>query len=141
MKFSYIIPFKFSEERLVTLRKVLSNVRTFDCEIIVIEQGTESILPSKGVLENEKYLFINNPLPFNKAWSLNVAWKESQNDILVFGDADNMISKENLLKSIDELQEYEFVSPHNRLIDLEPLENDFDNEKIFEGIYCKRISY
>jgi len=132
MKFSYIIPFKFSEERLVTLRKVLSNVRTFDCEIIVIEQGTESILPSKGVLENEKYLFINNPLPFNKAWSLNVAWKESQNDILVFGDADNMISKENLLKSIDELQEYEFVSPHNRLIDLEPLENDFDNEKIFE---------
>jgi cellulose synthase/poly-beta-1,6-N-acetylglucosamine synthase-like glycosyltransferase len=132
MEFTYIIPFKYSDDRLETLKKVLSNVRGFDCEIIVIEQGTESILPTKGVLNNEKYIFLNNPLPFNKAWSLNVAWKESKNDIIVFGDADNMISKENLFKSLEELNEYEFVSPHNKLIDLEPLENRLENEKIFE---------
>ena len=57
MEFTYIIPFKYSDDRLETLKKVLSNVRGFDCEIIVIEQGTESILPTKGVLINEKYIF------------------------------------------------------------------------------------
>lgn len=132
MNFTYIIPFKYSDDRLMTLKKVLSNVRSFGCEIIVIEQGEESILPTKNVIQNEKYIFINNPLPFNKAWSLNVAWKEATNDVIVFGDADNMISQENLLKSIGELKEYDFVSPHNKLIDLEPDENDFENEKIFE---------
>ena len=132
MNFTYIIPFKYSDDRLITLTKVLSNVRSFGCEVIVIEQGEESILPTKNVLQNEKYIFINNPLPFNKAWSLNVAWKEATNDVIVFGDADNMISQENLLKSFDELKEYDFVSPHNKLIDLEPHENDFENEKIFE---------
>jgi hypothetical protein len=35
MEFSYIIPFKYSDDRLETLKKVLSNVRGFDCEIIV----------------------------------------------------------------------------------------------------------
>ena len=44
----------------------------------------------------------------------------------------NEISKENLFKSLDELNEYEFVSPHNKLIDLEPIENGLENEKIFE---------
>ena len=120
MEFTYIIPFKYSDDRLETLKKVLSNIRDFGCDIIIIEQGTESILPTKDILKNEKYIFLNNPLPFNKAWSLNVAWKESKNDIIVFGDADNLISRDNLFKSLDELNQYEFVSPHNKLIDLNP---------------------
>jgi len=132
MEFTYIIPFKYSDDRLETLKKVLSKIRDFGCDIIIIEQGTESVLPSKDILKNEKYIFLNNPLPFNKAWSLNVAWKESKNDIIVFGDADNLISKENLFKSLDELNQYEFVSPHNKLIDLNPNENKLENDQIFE---------
>lgn len=132
MEFTYIIPFKYSDDRFETLKKVLSNVREFSCDIIVIEQGSESILPSKGLLTNEKYLFLENTLPFNKSWSLNIAWKESRTDVIVFGDADNFISKENLFKSLSEIKEYDFVSPHNKLIDLEKVENSLENSKIFE---------
>jgi predicted glycosyltransferase involved in capsule biosynthesis len=132
LEFTYIIPFKYSEDRFETLSKVLSNVRGFGCEIIIIEQGSDSILPSKGLLTNERYLFLENNLPFNKSWSLNIAWKESKNDVIVFGDADNFISKENLFKSLEEIKEYDFVSPHNKLIDLEKVENNLENYKIFE---------
>ena len=57
MEFTYIIPFKYSDDRLETLKKVLSNIRDFGCDIIIIEQGTESILPTKDILKNEKYIF------------------------------------------------------------------------------------
>lgn len=129
---TYIIPFKYTEDRLLTLKKVLENVRPLECEVIVVEQGTESILPKKDVLKNEKYIFLNNPHPFNKSWSLNVAWKEATNDTIVFGDADNLISIESLSEALKEMETYDFVSPHSRLIDLKSEENSLDSQKIFE---------
>jgi cellulose synthase/poly-beta-1,6-N-acetylglucosamine synthase-like glycosyltransferase len=131
MDFTYIIPFKFTEDRLLTLKKVLENIKNLGCETVVIEQGTESVLPSKNVITDQKYLFLENNLPFNKSWSLNVATKESTKNSIVFGDADNIIDTSNLLKSIESLKDYDFVSPHKRLIDLTPQENYLDFEEIF----------
>ena len=132
MNFTYIIPFKYTDDRFLTLQKVLENIKDLNSEIIVIEQGQESILPSKNLTYNFKYIFLSNLLPFNKSWSLNIAWKEAQNDISVFGDADNLIDTNILLESIKLIGEYEFVSPHRRLIDLEISENNLPLEDIFK---------
>lgn len=133
-KFTYIIPFKYTDDRLLTLEKVLKNIKDskLNCETIIIEQGLESLLPTKNIITDEKYIFINNPFPFNKSWALNVAWKQATTDIIVFGDADNLIDTKNILSSIEELNEYDFISPHIRLIDLNPEENSLEFNKIFE---------
>ena len=132
MNFTYIIPFKYTDDRFLTLQKVIDNIKNLNCEVIVIEQGTESILPSKNLLTTQKYIFLNNPYPFNKSWGLNIAWKEAANDIIVFGDADNLIDTNNILSSISQMDDYEFVSPHIRLIDLNPNENGLDGNFIFQ---------
>ena len=132
MNFTYIIPFKYTDDRFLTLQKVLENIKDLDCEIIVIEQGQDSILPSKNLTTPFKYIFLQNLLPFNKSWSLNVAWKEATNDIIVFGDADNLIDINLLLESLKLTNEYDFVSPHKRLIDLDFSENNLPIEDIFK---------
>lgn len=131
--FTYIIPFKYTDDRALTLKKVLKNIKdsNLNCEVIVIEQGLEPILPAKNIITDENYIFMSNPLPFNKSWSLNVAWKTATTNKIVFGDADNLIDTKHILSSIDELNNYDFVSPHIRLIDLEPSENNLDTNKIF----------
>ena len=78
-----------------------------------------------------KYIFLENKLPFNKSWSLNCAWKQATNDIIVFGDADNLIDPYNILDSIKEMDEYDFISPHIRLIDLDKEESKSEFEKIY----------
>jgi len=132
MNFTYIIPFKYTDDRFLTLQKVIDNIKNLNCEVIVIEQGTESILPSKNLLTTQKYIFLKNPYPFNKSWGLNIAWKEATNDIIVFGDADNLIDINNILSSINDMSDYDFVSPHIRLIDLQPNENELDGNSIFQ---------
>jgi predicted glycosyltransferase involved in capsule biosynthesis len=131
--FTYIIPFKYTDDRFLTLERVLQNIRNsnINCEVIIIEQGLESILPSKNIISNENYIFMNNSLPFNKSWSLNVAWKTATTDTIVFGDADNLIDMNHILSSIEELKDYDFVSPHIKLIDLQPNENKLPSEDIF----------
>jgi predicted glycosyltransferase involved in capsule biosynthesis len=131
--FTYIIPFKYTEDRFLTLERVLQNIRNsnINCEVIIIEQGLESVLPSKNVILNENYIFMHNSLPFNKSWSLNVAWKTATTDTIVFGDADNLIDMNHILSSIEELKDYDFVSPHIKLIDLTPNENKLPSEDIF----------
>jgi len=132
LNFTYIIPFKYTDDRLITLKKVLENIKNIDCEVIVIEQGHLPLLPDKNLLTYQKYIFIENKLPFNKSWALNVAWKEASNDIIVFGDADNLIDPNNILESIKDMEEYDFISPHVRLIDLSYEENNLELNEIFK---------
>lgn len=132
MSFSYIIPFKFTQDRLLTLKKVLSNLQDLDCEIIIVEQGVEPILPATEIISKERYIFLENHLPFNKSWALNVAWKSATHDRIVFGDADNLMSTDKIISSLSNLDNFEFVSPHVRLIDLSENENQMHFEKIFE---------
>ena len=132
MSFTYIIPFKYTDDRFNTLQKVLNNIKDLDCEVIVVEQGTQSILPDKNIIINQQYLFIDNPLPFNKSWGLNCAWKKASNNIIVFGDADNIIDPKHILEGVNEMIDYDFVSPHIRLIDLDPQESQMDLSKIYQ---------
>jgi predicted glycosyltransferase involved in capsule biosynthesis len=131
--FTYVIPFKYSSDRLFPLAKLLRHIKdsNLNCEVIVIEQGLEPTLSSKNIITDENYIFMENQLPFNKSWCLNVGWKSATTNTIVFGDADNLIDSKHILSSISELKDYEFVSPHIRLVDLEPHENALDCSQIF----------
>jgi len=131
MSFSYIIPFKYTNDRFETLKRVLENIKDLDCETIIIEQGKESILPTKEVNYNFKYIFLYNDMPFNKSWSLNIAYREASFDKIVFGDADNLIETKYILEGISELDSFEMVSPHCRLVDLSQEESKMDFSNIW----------
>lgn len=132
MDFSYIIPFKYTDDRFLTLIRVLDNIKELDCEIIIVEQGDISVLPSKNIETNIKYIFLENKLPFNKSWALNVGYKEAKYEKIVFGDADNLIDVSKIIEGLSELDNVEMVSPHIRLIDLSKEESHLSNDDIFK---------
>ena len=131
MSFTYIIPFKYTEDRFETLKKVFKNIENLDCQKIIIEQGTDSILPTKNLEYSFDYIFLPNYMPFNKSWSLNVAYKEAKFDKIIFGDADNLIDTKYIFEGLSELDNFEMVSPHTRLVDLDSDESEMEFEKIF----------
>ncbi len=124
MTLTCIIPFMYSEDRLLPLRRVLANARLLNCEVIVIEQGLQPALPDKQVLTDEKYLFLKNEFPFNKSWALNIAWKQAAGDAILFMDADTLIAPEHVQAAVEALADCDFISPHTKVIDLLETESD-----------------
>jgi glycosyltransferase involved in cell wall biosynthesis len=131
MSFSYIIPFKYTDDRFETLKRVLENIKDLDCETIIIEQGPKSFLTTKELSYKFKYIFLHNEMPFNKSWSLNIAYREASFDKIVFGDADNLININFIIEGLNALDTFEMVSPHSRLVDLSPEESKLDKNEIF----------
>jgi glycosyltransferase involved in cell wall biosynthesis len=132
MTLTCVIPFMYSEDRLLPLRRVLANARLLNCEVIVIEQGREQLLPSKEVLTDEKYLFLKNEFPFNKSWALNIAWMQASGDAILFMDADTLIAPDHVRTAVAALADCDFVSPHAKVIDLQESESDLPLEALFE---------
>jgi hypothetical protein len=127
-------------ERLINLKKILNNIQDLNCEIIITEQGSEPKAKDLVTTPN-KFIFINNQLPFNKSWEFNCALEEVSNEIIVFGRwPDNLINPSDLQKSIDEMNNYDFISPHKRLIDLTEKENNLEFEEIFKIDRPGRVS-
>lgn len=131
MNMSCIIPFRYSEDRVLPLQRVLVNARALDCEVIVIEQGPTPLLPEKNLLAGEKYIFLQNEFPFNKSWALNIAWKQTDKEFILFMDADTLIDPKYVRASVDACADYDFVSPHTKVIDLLEPENNLELEQIF----------
>jgi len=119
MKFSYIIAYRNSPDRIHNLQKILGWVSELDCEIIVVESDKNSYLSTVDLGVKFKHIFLQNEHPFNKAWCFNVAWKSAQSDIIVFGDADLVMNKESLMNSINLVSEYECINPYSSVVDLE----------------------
>lgn len=131
--FTYVIPFKFTEDRYKTLTKVLTNIKFLNIPIVIVEQGEQSILSQTNLMnECDEYIFVENKLPFNKSWGLNCAWKTVNTEFIIFGDADNLIDPNVLQSSMKEMVDYDFISPHIRLIDLTNEESVMDTSEIFK---------
>jgi len=116
--FTYIIPFKYSQQNLMNLKRVLEWLSGFSqLEIIVVEQDKEPKLQAY-TLKGFKYVFIESKLAFNKGWSYNVGVKYSTTPALIFGDAHTRMDPNKLIESIKLLQNYESVNATNELIEL-----------------------
>ena len=121
-KFTYIIPYRFQMDRILNLRRVIDWLSGFNgIEIMIVEQDSHSKISHlnfKGT-----HVFIENSGPFNKNWALNVGLKRAQTNVIVFGDSDLIMHPDHLIKSLEELNNYEFVNPYQSVIDLDPNES------------------
>lgn len=125
-KFSYIITYRDSEERRNNLFLVLDWLKEINCEIILVEQDSEKKLNFEDL--NIKHIFIYSLRPFNRSWGFNVGSNLASYDKLVFGDADIIMSKENLLESVATLNDINVVSPYQRVTNLTIEETLYYNE-------------
>jgi predicted glycosyltransferase involved in capsule biosynthesis len=129
MNISYIIPFKYSKDRIKTLKRVLDSISKYKFEIIIVEQGEKQCLKQEDF--DVKLIFIENKIMFNKSFSLNVGWKNCSGDVIIFGDADLVISEESMNNAINDIQTNEMVSPYNKVIDLTEQESLLNTDDFF----------
>jgi glycosyltransferase involved in cell wall biosynthesis len=111
---SYIIPFRSAnKERLNALYFILNKLRSYfpEMEIMVVEQDTTSKLELDSTLKI-KHVFLSNSGLFNKCWALNVAAKNTEKDVLVFGDSDMFLSKEDYISFFAAAELFESATPN-----------------------------
>lgn len=128
-KFSYIIPFRFQNDRIMNLKRVLEWVSGFSgVEVILVEQDSHSKISHLSL--KAKHIFIKNSGAFNKNWALNVGFRNALSDILVFGDSDLIMNPEHLIQSLEQIRDFEFVNPYQSVIDLELFESQLSLQEI-----------
>ena len=116
--FTYIIAYKHRADRIHNLKRVLEWLIGFTgIEIIIIEQDRSPKLHTFS-LRGVKHIYTKSDLPFNKAWAFNVGLKYSTTGTIVFGDCDIIMDAQEFINGLKSLQNFECVSPYNRVIDL-----------------------
>jgi len=117
--FTFIIPYQHKMDRLMNLKRVVEWVSAFQgVEIILVEQ--DRVPRIKNIfLKNTQYYFVKSELPFNKALAMNVGLKHAHSPVIVFGDADIIMDPQQFINGLSLINQYECVSPYNKVIDLE----------------------
>ena len=130
-KFTYVIPFRFRQDRIIPLRRLVDWLSGFqNCEILIVEQDTHSKIEHLNIRAN--HFFIKSDLPFNKSWAYNVALKRSISPVLIFGDADVIMDPLSLIEALKQLETYDCVAPLKEIINLSPQESLIDSQSILK---------
>jgi glycosyltransferase involved in cell wall biosynthesis len=128
-KFTYVIPFRYKPDRIISLKRVVEWVSGFNgIEILIIEQDKHSKIENLNL--KGRHIFVESDLPFNKAWAYNIAIKRTQSPVLVFGDADVIMHPNDLIESLKALDSYDCVIPNSNLVQLSPPESSADIQSI-----------
>jgi hypothetical protein len=128
-KFTYVIPFRYSPDRIIPLRRIIDWLSGFQgIEIMVVEQDKHSKISHLNLRVN--HVFIESDAPFNKSWSYNVALKRASSPILIFGDGDFMMNPNDLIDSLRILDSCDCVIPTNNIVTLSPQESVADMNMI-----------
>jgi hypothetical protein len=129
-KFTYVIPFRYSPDRIIPLRRVIDWLSGFQgIEVMVVEQDKHSKISHLNLRIN--HVFIEGDIPFNKSWAYNVALKRSNSPILIFGDADFIMNPNDLIESLRVLDNCDCVIPTTNIVSLTPQESVGDMNMIF----------
>lgn len=127
-KFTYVIPFRFKQDRIIPLRRILDWLSGFqDIEVLLVEQDRHSMISHLNL--RATHIFIESKLPFNKSWAYNIALKRCNSSVVIFGDADVIMNPLELIESLKQLDGHECVIPSSNMIKLTPSESiqDFGN--------------
>ena len=128
--FSYIIPFRYSPDRLLGLRRVIEVLNGYiNSEIIIVEQDKHSKIEAFNL--KARHIFLKSGMPFNKAWAYNVGLRFSLSDVVVFGDADYMIEPQKFINALNQVEKYDCVIPTNKTVYLSPQESLMNYPDIF----------
>lgn len=126
MKICYIIGYRHKEDRYNNLSKTLDWLLSIpNLEVLIVEQDTESKFKN---IWSINHVFLNNPHPYNRSWAFNVGVKEIDADIYAFGDSDLVMKTDEFLESINELENYDVVSPYKSVLDLTEDETKYNLE-------------
>lgn len=116
--FTYIIAYKHRADRIHNLKRVLEWLIGFTgIEIIIVEQDKAPKLHTFS-LRGVKHIYTESNLPFNKSWAFNVGLKYSTTNTIVFGDCDIVMDAQEFITGLKALQNFDCVSPYNKVIDL-----------------------
>lgn len=119
--FTYVIGYRHKIDRIQNLRRVLDWINGFGgVEVLLIEQDTHSKISHLNL--KAKHIFVKSNMPYNRSWAFNVALKNSNSNIMVFGDSDLIMEPNEFITGLNALKEYSMVSPYNSVIDLTPQE-------------------
>ena len=110
-KFTYIIPFRFSPDRIISLRRVIDWLSGFQgIDVLIVEQDTHSKISHLNM--RARHLFIESSLPFNKSWAFNVALKRCTSPIVVCADADFIMDPNDLIQSLNAIDYATIFKPN-----------------------------
>jgi len=121
VQYSYVITYRSDQEiratNLFAVLRWLSELR--DIEVVLVEQDRGPQLKAGALPANCTYHFVHNEGPFNKAWGLNVGFKQSSGTVIGFGDADMVMDAAALLTSYERCRgEFDAIKPYERHVDL-----------------------
>jgi hypothetical protein len=129
-KFTYVIPFRFEQDRIIPLKRVVELLSGFHgIEILIVEQDKYSKISHLNLKAN--HLFIKSEAPFNKSWAYNVALKRIISPIIVCGDADFIMNPNDLIESLKILENYDCVIPTSKILNLTHQQTLGDIQSIF----------
>lgn len=135
-KISYIIPYKHNIERFLNLNRVLDWLYSIplDMEVIIVEQlDIESKFKLSDVLNKCRIISVeSNSDVFNKSWLMNIGIRNTDSNVLIFGDCDMILSVNNFIESVRLISSNHVVSPYNRVIDLDEKESILTFNDIFK---------
>lgn len=124
MKMTYVIGYRHSDERYKNLTRTMEWLMQIpNIDVVIVEQDTNpKFINSWGV----NYIFAYNPLPYNRSWAFNIAYRDYPNDYLAFGDSDLVMDTNEFINSFNKLSEFDVVSPYKSVLDLTPDETEKD---------------
>lgn len=129
-KFTYVIPFRFRSDRIIPLKRVIDFINGFQgSEVVIVEQDSHSKISHLNL--RAKHIFLKSELAFNKSWAFNVVLKRAISHVIIFADADFLMSPNDLIESLKTLENHDCVIPTNNIISLSPQESASDLNQIF----------
>ena len=128
--FTYIIPFTHSHERITNLKRTIEWLSGFsNVEIIVVEQSKSPMLHTFS-MRGFKHIFTQTDIPFNIGWAYNIGIKNSTSDVIVFGDWKTKMNPDDMIRSLNQLQNNQVVICNSKTVTLHPHEFDNDFQKL-----------
>ena len=124
MRVTYVIGYRHKNDRIINLKRVLDWLGGFqNMDIVIVEQDKFSKISHLNL--KAEHIFIKSDKPYNRSWAFNVALRRCTNPVIIFGDSDIVMDSQELINSIEQLNNFDVVSPYTSVLDLTQDESNY----------------
>lgn len=125
--FTYIIGYRHRMDRLNNLRRTLDWINGFSgAQVILVEQDKHSKISHLNL--KCQHIFVKSNMPYVRSWAFNIGLRYAKTNIICCGDSDLIMNPEDFIKGLQEIQNYEMISPYHSVLDLTPQETSLPLE-------------
>jgi len=123
MRVTYVIGYRHRNDRIINLRRVVEWLNQFQfVDIVIVEQDKFSKISYLNL--KAQHIFIKSDKPYNRSWAFNVALKRCKTPVIIFGDSDIIMDPQEFTNAVNQINNYDVVSPYSIVLDLNPDENN-----------------